>query len=87
MSDLSVEFENAQKAVTGLKERPDNAMLLRLYALYKQATAGDCGGERPGIMDFINRAKFDAWSELKGTSREAAMQAYVDLVRELTACG
>ena len=41
-------------------------------------------GERPGALDMINRAKFDAWAARKGTSREDAMKAYVELVSRLT---
>lgn len=58
--------------------------LLRLYALFKQATMGDVSGERPGTLDFKARAKYDAWSAAKGLSPEAARAAYVDLVDELT---
>lgn len=79
MSDLAQRFADAQariKAATSL----GNDTLLELYALYKQATAGDVSGARPGMMDLKGRAKFDAWTRRKGMSRDAAMQAYVDLV-------
>ena len=85
MSDLNTLFEQAQKDVTTLAERPDNQTLLQLYALFKQATDGDVQGERPGMMDFINRAKYDAWDKLKGQTSEQAMQGYVDLVKPLLA--
>ena len=83
MSDLKTLFEQAQKDVTSLAERPDNQTLLQLYALYKQATDGDVQGERPGMMDFINRAKYDAWAKLQGQSTDEAMQGYVDVVKQL----
>jgi acyl-CoA-binding protein len=57
--------------------------MLKLYALYKQATVGDAAGERPGAFDFVRRAKFDAWSEMNGLSSEQAMQQYIDLVAAL----
>ena len=85
MSDLKSLFEQAQQDVTSLAERPDNQTLLQLYALFKQASDGDVQGERPGMMDFINRAKYDAWDKLKGKSADEAMQAYVDLVKSLMA--
>ena len=85
MSDLNTLFEQAQKDVTTLAERPDNQTLLQLYALFKQATDGDVQGERPGMMDFINRAKYDAWDKLKGQTSEQATQGYVDLVKSLLA--
>jgi acyl-CoA-binding protein len=83
MADLAARFEKAQADVNALSERPDNDTLLKLYALYKQATVGDAAGERPGAFDFDRRAKFDAWSALKGVSRETAMQQYIDLAAGL----
>jgi acyl-CoA-binding protein len=57
--------------------------LLELYALYKQATAGNTSGKRPGFTDPIGRAKYDAWSNKKGMTSEAAMEAYIDLANRL----
>lgn len=87
MSDLAAKFEDAQKRVKTLSSTPSNDTLLELYALYKQATAGDVSGSRPGMMDFKGRAKFDAWAARKGTSKDAAMTAYVALVDRLVAGG
>jgi len=83
MADLTSEFEAAAAASKKLAAKPDNDTLLKLYALYKQATQGDAQGQRPGMTDFVGRAKFDAWARMKGTSAESAMQEYVDLVRSL----
>jgi acyl-CoA-binding protein len=83
MSDLQVRFAEAQQDAQGLAERPDNDTMLKLYALYKQATRGDATGDRPGPFDFVARAKFDAWSAVTGTSADDAMQRYVDLVASL----
>jgi len=80
---LADQFTKALADSKTLPERPDNMTLLKLYALYKQGSSGDVAGERPGMTDFVGRAKFDAWSELKGTTKESAMQQYVDLVNEL----
>lgn len=76
-------FEDAQKRVKQLKKSPENDDLLQLYALFKQATVGDVSGSRPGMMDFKGRAKFDAWTGKKGTTKERAMEAYVALVDRL----
>ena len=83
MSALQDRFAQAQEDVNGVAERPDNNTMLKLYALYKQATQGDAAGERPGGFDFVRRAKFDAWSEIKGTSAEDAMQQDIDLIASL----
>ena len=63
---------------------PESDTLLELYALYKQGTAGDVSGSRPGMMDFKGRAKYDAWAKRKGTTKDAAMEAYVALVDRLS---
>ena len=83
MTDLTAQFEVAAKAAQQLARRPDNDTLLKLYALYKQATAGDISGGRPGFTDFVGRAKYDAWAKLKGTTKEAAMRDYISLVERL----
>ncbi len=83
MSDLKSQFEQAARESTELRPRPDNQTLLQLYALYKQATVGDVNTKRPGLTDFVGRAKWDAWEKLKGQSPEQAMQAYIDLVNKL----
>ncbi len=78
-------FVQAQARIKALAVRPSNAELLSLYAHYKQATEGDCCGERPAALDFVNRAKFDAWKNLTGLSKEQAARAYIDLVEEIVA--
>jgi acyl-CoA-binding protein len=80
---LQEQFAQAQIDSKNLPERPDNMTLLKIYALYKQGANGDVGGDRPGFTDMIGRAKYDAWERLKGTSQEAAMQQYIDLIEEL----
>ena len=83
MADLKAAFEKAVADSKALPEKPDNMTLLKIYALYKQATAGDVEGRRPGFTDMVGRAKFDAWAELKGKSADVAMQDYVDLIESL----
>jgi acyl-CoA-binding protein len=83
MADLSSQFEQAVADSKNLSERPDNMTLLKLYALYKQASAGDVDGKRPGFTDMVGRAKWDAWNELKGTERDDAMNQYIALVDSL----
>lgn len=83
MSDLKTDFEIAAQEVQKLPERPDNQTLLKLYALYKQASLGDISGKRPGFTDRVGRAKYDSWKRLRGLSQEAAMQTYINLVDQL----
>lgn len=83
MSDLAAQFEQAQADVKTLSSKPSNDDLLFLYAHFKQASSGDCSGKRPGMMDMVGRAKYDAWAKLSGTSKDDAMQAYIDKVKAL----
>ncbi len=80
---LKKKFDVAVAASKQLSERPDNATLLQIYALYKQASEGDNETKKPGMMDMVGRAKWGAWDELKGKSPEDAMQEYIDLIESL----
>jgi diazepam-binding inhibitor (GABA receptor modulating acyl-CoA-binding protein) len=80
---LDDDFTAAKARVQKLTKAPGNDELLELYALFKQATEGDVKGARPGMMDFKGRAKYDAWSARKGTSADAAKQAYIATVGRL----
>lgn len=84
MSDLNTAFESAVADSKNLSERPDNATLLKIYALYKQGTAGDNTEKKPGFGDMVGRAKWDAWNALKGTASDAAKQQYIDLIASLS---
>ncbi|MCX7249397.1 MAG: acyl-CoA-binding protein [Burkholderiales bacterium] len=84
MSDLKAKFEAAVANSKQLTERPDNATLLKIYALYKQASTGDNTEKKPGFGDMVGRAKWDAWNGFKGTSANDAMQQYIDLIESLS---
>ncbi len=81
--ELAARFEDAQARVKKLSSTPSNDDLLQLYAFYKQATAGDVSGSRPGMLDLKGRAKYDAWAGKKGLSKDQAMEKYVALVDRL----
>lgn len=83
MADLAEQFATAAAEVQELPAKPDNADLLKLYAFYKQGSVGNVTGKRPGMMDFVGRAKYDAWAELDGTPQDEAQQSYIDLVETL----
>jgi diazepam-binding inhibitor (GABA receptor modulator, acyl-CoA-binding protein) len=83
MAKLKTTFDKAVADSKNLPERPDNATLLKLYALYKQGSEGDVEGKRPGFTDMVGRAKYDAWAAIKGKSTDEAMQEYVDLIESL----
>jgi acyl-CoA-binding protein len=83
MANLKAAFEKAVAESKQLPEKPDNATLLQIYSLYKQATEGDVQGKRPGFTDMVGRAKYDAWAGQQGKSTDEAMQAYIDLIESL----
>jgi acyl-CoA-binding protein len=84
LSDLKTQFEAAVADSKNLTERPDNATLLKLYALYKQGSQGDNTDPKPGFSDMIGRAKWEAWNAIKGKPSEEAMQAYIDQIESLS---
>lgn len=84
MADLKKQFEAAVANSRNLAGRPDNGTLLKIYALYKQATAGDNDENKPGFTNMVGRAKWDAWNGVKGTTSKDAMQQYVDLIESLS---
>ena len=80
---MSPLFEQALKNVQNLSEKPENDVLLKLYALYKQATEGDVKGDKPGMFDFKAAAKYNAWNAIKGKTAEQAETDYINLVNTL----
>jgi len=85
MADLKAEFEQAQKDVKTLTKRPSNEDMLALYSMFKQGSIGDVSGPRPGMLDMVGRAKYDAWAKLKGTTPDDAMKLYIAKVKGMLA--
>ncbi len=85
MSDLKAKFDATVDYVKNADGdfQPSNELKLEMYSLFKQATEGDVTGKKPGMMDFVNRAKYTAWEALKGMSSEEAMQTYIDKIESL----
>uniref|UniRef100_A0AAY5EHE4 Delta(3)-Delta(2)-enoyl-CoA isomerase n=1 Tax=Electrophorus electricus TaxID=8005 RepID=A0AAY5EHE4_ELEEL len=77
------DFNNAKAQLGTLKKDPGNHVKLKIYALFKQATQGPCNTPKPGMLDFVNKAKWDAWKSLESVSQEEARQQYVDLIKSL----
>jgi diazepam-binding inhibitor (GABA receptor modulating acyl-CoA-binding protein) len=84
MPDIQASFLAAVERSKTLSERPDNATLLKIYGLYKQATVGDNEEKKPSFSDVVGRAKWDAWEKLKDTSQDEAKQRYVELIDSLS---
>lgn len=84
MSELEERFQKAQEVAKAQTERPDNDTLLNLYAFYKQATVGDVEGDRPGFLDFVGQAKYDAWERIAGMQADEAREKYIETVMRFT---
>ncbi|MEL6253664.1 MAG: acyl-CoA-binding protein [Bacteroidota bacterium] len=80
---LQEKFEAAKEQILTLKEKPSNDTMLKVYSLYKQGSQGDINMEPPGVFDFVAKAKYNAWEQLKGLSQEDAKKQYIELVNEL----
>jgi acyl-CoA-binding protein/glutathione S-transferase len=81
MSDLDHNFQTAVANSKTLSNRPDNATMLKLYALYKQGSVGDAPEEGPD--DMVGMFKHKAWTENHGMSQDDAKKAYIALVESL----
>ena len=79
----SAAFNTAAEEVKKLAKQPTNEEMLQVYALFKQATVGDCNTTRPGMLDMKGKAKWDAWDAKKGVAKDAAEAEYIDLVEKL----
>ncbi|KFR08016.1 hypothetical protein N306_15120, partial [Opisthocomus hoazin] len=77
------DFEKAQEQLKLLRKDPGNETKLKLYALFKQATEGPCNSPKPSMLDFVKKAKWDAWNSLGNLSQDNARQKYTELVSSL----
>ncbi|XP_058838069.1 acyl-CoA-binding protein homolog [Topomyia yanbarensis] len=80
---LDQKFDEAALKVKAFTKRPTDQELLQVYALFKQATVGDNTTAKPGLLDLKGKAKWQAWMDKKGTSQDAAKEAYIKLAEEL----
>ncbi|MES1911256.1 MAG: hypothetical protein MHM6MM_003715 [Cercozoa sp. M6MM] len=81
----SNEFEAAVKFTASGGDGPSlsQTQQLMFYALFKQATKGTQRGKRPGRMQIVKRAKWDAWNKLGNMSQQEARQQYVDMMTKV----
>lgn len=82
-SEAEEQFNLAAKYLEKIVTDLDQGTLLVFYGLYKQATVGDCTIPKPGIFALTAKAKWNEWNDLKGTSKEEAMNIYVTKLNEI----
>ena len=80
-------FDQAVQLVKALPQKgsfqPSYAEAAKIYSFFKQAKFGPCNIPRPGFWDYINRAKWDAWTALGDLSKTQAMLNYVDEIKNI----
>ncbi|KAL7077000.1 hypothetical protein ACQ4LE_004056 [Meloidogyne hapla] len=76
-------FDKAVSDLKKLSTEPDDGTKLELYGLFKQASIGDVKGEKPGMLDFVGKAKYDSWNKNKGLPMEEAKLKYIEIVNKL----
>ncbi|XP_067932105.1 enoyl-CoA delta isomerase 2-like [Watersipora subatra] len=79
----ATKFDEAKDRLSKLSEDPGNDVKLKIYALFKQATVGQNSTKKPGMMDFVGKAKWDAWNSLGSMSQEDAQLQYIELINSL----
>jgi len=86
MSD-SAQFDKAVSIVQSLPKegpiKPSDDDKLVFYKYYKQATVGKVNTVKPGMFDFVGKAKWDAWKGVEDVSQEVARQKYVEKLLEI----
>jgi len=80
---LEEDFLKAAEDIKKSNLSLDNDILLELYAYYKQAVEGDCNIEQPGFFDYKGTAKYNAWKNKSGLSKEKAMKYYIKKINNL----
>lgn len=83
MSEIEKEFQKYSEDIKKIKNTPSNEDLLILYGLYKQSLIGDCNTERPGLLQFREKSKWDSWNNYKGKSKEDAMKLYIKKAKKI----
>ncbi|RLN38301.1 hypothetical protein BBO99_00004412 [Phytophthora kernoviae] len=85
MSSLAERFERSLALGKNLPPLSDNAAKLEMYALFKQANLGKNATSRPGMLDFVGRAKWDAWNRLGDMNQDDAKLKYIAIIEDLAA--
>jgi len=80
---ISIFDEASQYLSSNSKIQLSTQQKLQFYALFKQATVGICNKPKPGLLEMVERAKWNAWKELGKMSKDQAIAAYVQLLDQV----
>lgn len=80
-------FESAVSIVRNLPRqgpiKPSDELKLKFYAYYKQATHGHNDTPKPRFYQLVEAYKWDAWHKLAHMSKEDAMTAYIEQLKQV----
>lgn len=77
--ELKALFDITSQILSISKQPLTDETKLQIYGLYKQSTIGDCNTPKPSMIEFVNKAKWDSWNNLKSMSKINAMKNYIAL--------
>merc|ERR1739842_198772 len=81
---LDEQFKQTADDVSNkMNKKLTNDELKEIYALYKQGSVGDINTERPGMLDFKGKAKWDSWKSKEGISQDDAKEKYMAYAKEM----
>lgn len=78
-NEFQIAAEGMRKADIGAISDEEK---LNLYKFYKQALEGDNTADKPGILQFKAKKKWEAWESVKEMEKEEAMSCYVELAKK-----
>lgn len=81
--ELEKEFQTSVANLEKVTVDVDNEQKLQLYALYKQASIGECNQEKPSMYNVVQKAKWQAWKSLGDISMDEAKRQYIAVVSDL----
>jgi len=79
---LEKEFLEAYEKASAIDFQIPSDVKLRIYAYYKQATAGTLQADSPAD-DLVKAFKFNAWMQISHLTKEQAKIAYINLIKSL----
>ena len=72
-------FNISVDLIKNLSGKCNNDELISVYKYYKQAKFGDINIKKPFIFNLKENTKWEAWNSVKGTSKQKAMEEYINL--------
>lgn len=82
--DLDTRFEEAYEIASNMTEALPQDVMLRIYAYYKQATAGKANARPDDSQNLRNAFKMNAWMQVRHLTEDEAKLLYIETIHSLT---